>query len=161
MINKYVRQIKVTVCIVAIFFLLYKLIEKILAEINRLKKLSSKHLDLYLEAIKWLDLKQKGFSIADYLSDLGYKDIAIYGMSYMGEALKNELANTEIHVKYGIDNSLQNELCDISIYKPDEVLQSVDCVVITTYGDTKEIKMNLFGKLGCPILVLDNIFDEI
>lgn len=159
--NEYVREITIIVCMTSVFFLIYKFIEKLLTELDRVKKLSDKHLDLYLEAIKWLDLKQKGFSIADYLCELGYKNIAIYGMSYMGEALKNELNTTNVHVKYGIDHTYQNELCDISIYKPNEELPRVDCVVITTYGDTKEIIRELHNKLECSILVLDDILDEV
>ena len=161
MINKFMCKATVIACVVAVILLIYKLVEKLLTEIDKLKKLSDKHLGLFLEAIKWLDLKQKGFSIAGYLADLGYDDIAIYGMSYMGEALKNDLINTPINVKYGIDRTYQNELCDINVYTPHDSLPSVDCVIVSTYGNTSEIILDLQKSLECPIIALEDILDEV
>ena len=37
-----------------------------------------------------------------------YKEIAIYGMSYLGERLADELAGSDITVKYAIDRNADN-----------------------------------------------------
>lgn len=124
-------------------------------------KMSEKHLALYLMMNQWVKVKQGNKSIADYLEKNGYKEIAIYGMNYVGETLMAELANSNIKVKYGIDKNANMIYSDIDVVTPDDVLDSVDAVIVTAITFFDEIEEALFEKMDCPILSMEDILNEI
>lgn len=124
-------------------------------------KMSEKHLALYLMMNQWVKAKQGNKSIADYLEKNGYKEIAIYGMNYVGETLMAELANSNIKVKYGIDKNANMIYSDIDVVTPDDVLDSVDAVIVTAITFFDEIEEALFEKMDCPILSMEDILNEI
>ena len=70
---------------------------------KKVQSMSDKHLALFLMMNQWVKVKQEGKGLAVYFETNGYKKIAIYGMSYAGETLVDELKNTGITVAYGID----------------------------------------------------------
>lgn len=72
-------------------------------ELRKAKELSSKHLDLYLLMNQWVKVKQESKNLSLYFERNGYKKIAVYGMSYAGETLVNELKDSNTEVVYGID----------------------------------------------------------
>lgn len=124
-------------------------------------KMSEKHLALYLMMNQWVKVKQENKSIADYLEKNGYKEIAIYGMNYVGETLMAELANSNIKVKYGIDKNADMIYSDIDVVTPDDALDSVDAVIVTAITFFDEIEEALFEKMDCPILSMEDILNEI
>ena len=71
-------------------------------KIQKIQTMSDKHLALFLMMNQWVKVKQEGKSLVKYMEQNGYQEIAIYGMSYVGECLLNELKNSNIVVKYGI-----------------------------------------------------------
>ena len=71
--------------------------------IEKWKGMSDKHLSLYLMMNQWVKIKQENKSIATYLEENGYKQVAVYGMNYVGETLLSELENTNVKVNYAID----------------------------------------------------------
>ncbi|MCI8938507.1 MAG: hypothetical protein HFH12_00730 [Dorea sp.] len=99
---------------------------------SALKMLSNKHLQLYLTAIRWIGIKQKGERINEYLSRQGYQTAAIYGMSYMGKALAEELNGSNIDVLYGIDRNVGIKHSDMPVFHPSEKLKKVDIILNTT-----------------------------
>lgn len=52
---------------------------------------------------QWVKVKQEGKNLSQYFEANNYKNIAIYGMSYAGETLEDELKNTNTCVKYSIE----------------------------------------------------------
>ena len=124
-------------------------------------RMSEKHLSLYLMMNQWVKVKQENKSIAEYLAKHGYKEIAIYGMNYVGETLWNELAGSDICVQYGIDKNADIIYLDVEVLHPDEELQQVDAVIVTAITFYDEIADSLSEKLDCPILSLEDILNEI
>lgn len=53
--------------------------------------MSKKHLSLFLMMNQWVRIKQEGKNLSSYFEKNGYKNIAVYGMSYAGETLIEEL----------------------------------------------------------------------
>ena len=96
-----------------------------------------------------------------YLLKNGYNNIAIYGMSYVGETLLNELTGSEIDVKYAIDKKANEMYSDIELFSPDDKLKEVDAVIVTAITFYEEIEEMLAEKMDCPILSLENILDVI
>ena len=130
-------------------------------QISEKKKMSDKHLDLYLLMNQWVKLKQKGINLSKYFEKNGYNRIAIYGMSYVGETLVEELKGTNIEVVYGIDRNAENIWIDnMNVLSLDDELEDVDAVVVTAISFYDNIKDSLSRKLACPIVSLEDILYE-
>lgn len=131
---------------------------------DKLKKarwMSSKHLALFLMMNQWVKVKQEGKSLASYLEKNGYKKIAIYGMSYAGETLVNELWGTHVEVAYGIDKKADSIYADVDVISVDDIMEPVDAVVVTAITFFDEIEEMLSEKVDCPIISLEDILYEV
>ena len=130
-------------------------------KVNNWQKMSDKHLALFLMMNQWVKVKQEGKSLAEYFVKNGYKNIAIYGMSYAGETLADELKGSEITVSYGIDKKADSIYASFDIVSPEEPFQNVDAVVVTSITFFDEIEAMLEKKLDCPIISLEDILYEV
>lgn len=130
-------------------------------KLDKAEKLSGKHLALFLMMNQWVKIKQDGKTLFSYFEENGYKKIAIYGMSYAGETLVDELKDTGVEVAYGIDKMARNIYSDIDIVSIDEELEEVDAIVVTAITFFEEIEEKLSMKINCPIISLENILYEI
>lgn len=125
------------------------------------KKLSDKHLALFLAMNQWVNVKQNGKNLASYFNTEGYQRIAIYGMSYMGETLVNELKGTNVEVAYGIDKNVLEIYSELIVVSGEEPLEEVDAIVVTSITYFDEIKESLSSKINCPIISLEDILYEV
>ncbi len=123
----------------------------------KLEKESGKHLALFLMMNQWVKLKQENKSLVSYFMENEYKEIAVYGMSYAGETLVEELKGSEIEVVYGIDNRADSLYSDLNIVSSDDSLEKVDVVVVTAITFFDEIEEKLSKKINCPIISLEDI----
>ncbi len=108
----------------------------------------------------WIDNKQNGREIANWLLNNGYKKIAIYGMGILGKRLLEELYDTRIDVKYGIDINADRINVDIDMLKPTSDMKSVDVVIITCYEDKDEVINMMRKTLNCPVLDIKYILER-
>ncbi|MCI9560270.1 MAG: hypothetical protein HFG52_13805 [Lachnospiraceae bacterium] len=122
---------------------------------------SDKHLALFLMMNQWVKVKQEGKNLVSYFEKNGYKRIAVYGMSYAGEAFIRELQDTEIEVAYGIDKNANNIFSNIDIISADDSLKDVDLIVVTAITFYDEIKEELCKKIDCPIVCLEDILYDV
>ncbi len=129
--------------------------------IDKWKKMSDKHLNLFLMMNQWVKVKQEGKKLSEYFEKNGYKRIAIYGMSYAGETLVDELRNTGVEIAYGIDKNASSIFADIDIVSTDVELDEVDAVVVTAITFFDEIEEVLSEKLECPVISLEDILYEV
>ena len=123
-------------------------------------KLAEKNRTQFFVTIQWLKLWQTGRNISNYLSERGYKRVAIYGMSYTGERVLFELKNAGIEVVYGIDKRAGGVASEINILLPDDDLPCVDAVIVSEAYFLEEVKEMLNGKLSCPIVSLEEVVYE-
>ena len=132
----------------------------VLADIK--KEEANKNRDQFLIMSKWLSVKQAGKSISDFLEKKGYKKIAIYGASYTGKAIIEELSDSRVERAYTVDKRNLEFICGIPSYSADEeVLPKVDALIVSEAYYYNEIKNNMQKKLACPIISLEDILDEI
>ena len=134
--------------------------KKTMAETQRQKGLADKHLALYLMMNQWVKVKQENKSIADYLEQNGYKEVAVYGMNYAGETLYNELDGSGVKVKYAIDRDADQKYADVDVISPEADLPDVDAIIVTAITFFDEIEEKLAEKISCPILSLEDILYE-
>lgn len=127
---------------------------------GKIQAKSDKHLALFLMMNKWVKVKQEGKNLSSYFTEHGYKRIAIYGMSYAGETLINELKDSDIELVYGIDQK-KGLYSYIDILSLDEDLPEVDAVIVTAITFFDEIEEMLSEKVSCPIISLEDILCEV
>lgn len=126
-------------------------------KIDYQQKLADKHLALFLMMNQWVKVKQEGKNLADYLKAKGYDKVAIYGVSYAGKALIDELDNTDIQVAYAIDKNAVSKYADIDIFSMENELAEADAIIVTAITFFDEIKEQLEQKVNCPIISLEDI----
>ncbi|MDE7272035.1 MAG: hypothetical protein K2N95_03095 [Lachnospiraceae bacterium] len=133
----------------------------VIGETEKAKSMSDKHLALFLMMNQWVKVKQEGKNLSDYFEKNGYKKIAIYGMSYAGVTLFEELKGTKTKVAYGIDINADNIYSDLDIFSVEDDLPGVDAIVVTAITFFDEIEEQLSKKRDCPILSLEDILYDI
>lgn len=126
-------------------------------EVKRGWELSSKHLEMVKLYDQWFATKQEGKSVADYLKGEGVKTVAIYGMSFMGQRLYEELKDSGIEIKYGIDKNRDKISADIDIVTPEDDLEEVDVIIVTAFYFFNEIEDFLMGKTDSRILSMEDL----
>ncbi len=125
------------------------------------RKLSNKHLEMFLMMNQWVKIIQKGKKIENYFKIRGYRRIAVYGLGYVGETLIEALKGTEIEVSYGIDKKIHKDILNINVLSVEDSLKEIDAVVVTAITFYEDIKFELCSKIDCPILSLEDILYEI
>ena len=110
---------------------------------------------------QWVIVKQSNKNLSAYFERVGYKRIAIYGMSAAGMTLLDELKETEVQVVYGIDKRADEVYADLDIVTMEEDLDVVDAIVVTAISFFDEIKEELGMKVDCPIISLNDILYEV
>ena len=125
------------------------------------RNMSEKHLALFLMMNQWVAVKQEGKNLADYFEKQGYKSIAVYGMSYAGERLLEELKGSDSQVQYGVDKNADNIYMDVNIVTMEDELKPVDAIVVTPIFFFDDIEEELSQKIDCPIISLEDVLYEV
>lgn len=128
---------------------------------NKIQQTSEKNRILFLVMNQWVQVKQDGKNLSAYFEKHGYGKIAIYGMSYMGETLINELKDTGIEVAYGIDRHADSLYGEVEVITLEGELEPVDAIIVTAITFFDEIKDTLSEKVDCPIVSLEDILYEV
>ncbi len=123
--------------------------------------MSDKHLILFRMMNQWVNVKQQGINLSSYFEKAGYKNIAIYGMSYAGETLLAELRETATQVVYGIDQRADRLFLEVDVVKPNDRLEKVDAIVVTAISFFDDIKEDLGKKVDCPIISLEEVLADV
>lgn len=129
-------------------------------KVEEIQALSDKHLVLFKMMNHWVRVKQDGKALSSYFKQHGYNKIAVYGMSYAGETLVNELRDSEIEIAYGIDRK-EEVFSYIDVITMEGPLPEVDAVVVTAVTFFDEIEESLKEKVTCPIISLEDILYEV
>ena len=131
-------------------------------EINKREELANRHLALFLLMNQWVRVKQEGKQLASYFEKKKYKNIAIYGMNYVGETLVEELRATSVHISYAIDKKADYIYVEnIELISLDDDFEPVDAIVVTAITFFDEIERELKPKMNCPIISIKNVLDEV
>lgn len=125
------------------------------------KEMSDKHLTLMLLFDQWMAVKQSGKDLKEYFHEKGYEKIVIYGMSYVGKRLAEELSDSNIEIVAAIDRNAKSVFADVPVITLDEDIPECDCVVVTAVYYFEEIEETLEKKVLCPVVSLEDILYEI
>lgn len=125
------------------------------------QKYADKHLAIMQVMNQWIINKQEGKSLVTFFEENGYKTIAIYGMSYLGERLEDELRDSGIKVAYAIDKNAENIYADVEVRDPKDAMDDVDAVIVTSVFFFDEIEEQLENVFDCPIISMEDIVQEV
>lgn len=128
---------------------------------DRLKALSDKHLAMFLLMNEWMKTKQAGKHICDYLAKNGYKSVAVYGLSYVGERLLEELKECDVRIAYAVDRHITSSCWNIEIISPESALPKADVLIVTPVYFFDEIYNSLVDKVTYPIVSLEDVLSEL
>lgn len=158
---KNIRKICGAAIILSLVGYIICMTKKYKSKIAEISKDREKLGKLYCFENQWLNAKISKNEVSDYLSDNNYKNIAIYGMAKLGQTLVNDLENSPISIKFGIDRDAEVYWNTFPIITPDEVAKydfsEVDVVIVTAISFFEEIRTQLSKELECPIISLEDI----
>ena len=111
---------------------------------------------------KWLYLlRDNKFDIDEYLQKQGISTVAIYGLGMLGKQLINQLQQSSISVKYGVDRYVGQYGCDFTIIRPEnEEWPYVDAVIITAY-DEDDVANFVTNKINTRIMKMSKLIEDL
>ena len=128
---------------------------------KKMINVSGKQVDLYQSSYnimnQWVAKKQRGISLEQYFDKNEYKSVAIYGMGTMGILLFDELKDTNIEIKYGIDKDPYCTYPGLEIVEPGDGLEKVDVIVVTIVTAFNGIKNMLSEYTDIPIVSIEDV----
>lgn len=118
-----------------------------------------KYTSFYRTQNIWLYCRNMQYSITDYLYDMGYKRIAIYGYGDLGKRLCEELEETKIEQIVVVDKRADKwNNSAIKIVTPDNVPEEVDMMIITVFATVIEIQKSV--KIQCVMKQFNELLNE-
>ncbi len=121
-----------------------------------------KYAELTRLLAQWVCLKQDKKELKQYFIQNDFKRIAVYGVSYVGKCLIHELMDTEVEIAYVIDQ--RGDMADleeeIRLVHPDDEMEDVDAVIVTSVYYFEQIEKKMQEKLDCPVISVSDIVFE-
>lgn len=143
---------------------IYKYRQKNKSDDDVVKSLRADKDRYYNESVmfdKWLNKKSQKESLTDYFSSRNYNRIAIYGFGAMGKHLLNEINNDDtVQCVYIIDRNAEMINVQTPVYRPEEDLEPVDLIVVSTIHIYDEIYEFLNAKGEYRVMSLKQIIEE-
>jgi hypothetical protein len=139
-------------------FLGYRCVNrKLIGDIAFWKQMSDKHLLLYELSVKWIEVRQQNRTIWEYLQNQGCERIGIYGMSYLGQRLFEELKGSGLEVVCGLDRRADDiHIQGLWVISPDDLPKNmdVDTIVVTSFMQYEKIYCSLLERMGKEVRIL-------
>lgn len=106
---------------------------------------------------QWLIVKQNGKNLYQYFEKNSYKTVAIYGMGELGNRLYDELKDTDIEVKYVVDQNADTTYSEVEVLGKEDALEEVDVMVVTAIFAYDKIERDMRKKISAPIISLNDV----
>lgn len=133
---------------------------KINTELDKSNDEINKFREFYGILNYWLTLKEENQCLETFFVQHNYKTVAIYGMKDLGIHLLEELKDTSVQVKYGIDKNANCIYTDIDVYASFDNLPKVDVIVVTAVHYFDQIKEELSRYVDIPVISLADVLKE-
>ncbi len=125
----------------------------------RLRMLDRYHKMFYLMD-KWMELKQQGIELSNYLEKKKISQIAVYGMNLLARRIIADMDASMVRVKYVIDRNSDFLEEEIKTCSPDQALEDVDLVIVALVQGEGEIRKILGEKCRFPVWSFSELLAE-
>lgn len=150
--------ISVVVGIITGVLMVMRFCEKVMRnEVER----ANKNGYIFRKLCKWLQAEQRRQTIDLKLMKRQISEVAIYGKGQMGKCLINELANSNIKIKYLIDKDSNSNEFQYKCYHPEDLLPEVQAIIVTPIYQFAEIAAELKYSGNVQIISLEELIDEL
>ena len=139
----------------SVIYWLFRAAKKENKKYCEMKSLAEKHFELYMLMTYWTRMSIEGKKTSDYFKERDIRDIAIYGMNYVGETLLKDLNNTGVEVKYGIDRNYSAISSSIRIFSPQ---QKWELLLLHQYPALIKLNMNFQRNLIAQLYQLKTLY---
>ena len=96
----------------------------------------------------------------EYFKKNGWKKVAIYGWGAAGKLLYMLLENTFVKVSCIIDRRDISAETPVPSFKDVQETSEIDVLIITAIRDYWNIEEQLYGKVSCPLVCMDDVINE-
>lgn len=114
----------------------------------------------YDNAVKWLQIRQRGYTLDEYFRKHQIQSIAIYGMALLGRRLYDELEDGVTEIKYLIDKAPGNMETVLDFVSLDGEKLKVDAIVVTVAGAERQIVEEIKGMGYQTVVGLSEILAD-
>lgn len=121
------------------------------------KQMSDKHLLLFELSNKWIEIHQKNKNISEYIRNMGCYQIGIYGLSYLGQRLFEELTDGGLEVVCGFDRRARDiNIPGLSVISPDNIHKDidVDIIIVTSIIQYEKIRNNILERIEKKVKII-------
>ncbi len=128
-------------------------------------KSSDRFQEYYMIMNQWLIAKQSDCSILDFFHDRGYRNIAIYGLTELGNRLYDELKSSDVNVVCAVDAGLftcpypELKLFRLSDFELSDESKEIDAIIVTPTFAFDSIKNQLSEYISADIIPIWSILD--
>lgn len=106
---------------------------------------------------KWMRIRERKHSIAEYLEMINISRVAIYGIGDIGKLCCDEILQNNINIPYIIDKHVEGDYINIPIISPEKVDNRVDAIIITPICYYLEIAESLYRRTCAKLISLEDI----
>lgn len=112
---------------------------------------------------KWIQLLEEGVKISDILCERGLKNVAIWGMGSTAIHLCKQLCQSNVCVKFVVDESGDDFYVDVPIVSAiDADFYGIDIIIYTNPQENGELFEKIKNNYSCKIIsISDLIYEDI
>lgn len=128
-------------------------------DVKQIKKMNNEleKKSLYYQIVNiWFFQEQRGNDLISYMKEKNYANVAIYGMTELGEHLYYELVQGGINVVCVIDQS-PYVLGEFRLIKTTDPIPDVDIVIVTAEYYIEDIERELKKRTDAKIIALSTL----
>lgn len=151
-------QILSLIIIVLLICVLKKVIDSSDKKINSICKDVERYSKYFYLYSSWLDARNKGKKISDYLVTSNIKSVAVYGMADIGYKVCKELAESKvIELRFIMDKIIPIDTAFAPAIKDWNNIPKVDAIIVTPIHVYGAIENELKQKTEAKIISLEDI----
>lgn len=112
---------------------------------------------------RWMGVREKGSSIADYLKCGQIRKVGIYGYGMLGKHLVYELQKKNFPIEWVMDKKSLGDERYSHIIRPNNDIfkKDVDLAIITTLADIEEIEVFLSDFISGQIISVEELINNV
>lgn len=126
----------------------YKIFVERIRKYKNIKKRDDQIMHLYS---RWI---ANPTAVSNYLSQNGYREIAIYGAGRLGKSLMEEIIKNGYEITFVMDCDTSKKIGSYQAVSIESEWQKCDVIIVTVLYAFEEIKKQLQNKYNCPVVSL-------